>query len=61
MCYCLVVVVVAVCLFVCFVCFAVVVVLWFCVPKLWIEFEPWFEKKKKDLWYNDSWNELWNE
>ena len=30
---------------------------WFCVPKLWIEFELWFEReKKKDLWYNDLWN-----
>ena len=25
----------------------------FCVPKLLIEFEVWFERKKEDLWYND--------
>ena len=32
---------------------------WFCVPKLWIEFELWFEEKNnnKHLWYNDLWNE----
>ena len=29
---------------------------WLCVPKLWMEFELWFERKT-DLWYNDLWNE----
>ena len=32
------------------------------MPKLRVEFELWFEKKKKkerkkELWYNDVWNE----
>ena len=40
-------------------CFVVVVVVvfWVCVPRLWIEFESWFERKKRDLRSNDLWNE----
>ena len=37
---------------------------WFRVPKLWIEFEVWFEGKKVEVWFEKKkkwYNDLWNE